>query len=54
VAGTLFDLRQLARLGDRLSKVPLGKGYFNNFCVTDADGSLKLIARYVKVKLSVI
>ncbi|XP_048737826.1 galactose mutarotase-like [Ostrea edulis] len=45
VTGTLFDLREPVRLGDRLSEVPRGKGYFNNFCVTDADGSMRLIAR---------
>lgn len=45
VTGTMYDLRQPVRLGDRLSKVPLGKGYFNNFCVTNADGSLRLISK---------
>lgn len=44
VTGTMYDLRQPVRLGDRLSKVPLGKGYFNNFCVNNADGSLRLIS----------
>nr|XP_022334828.1 aldose 1-epimerase-like [Crassostrea virginica] len=44
VTGTMYDLRQPVRLGDRLGQVPLGKGYFNNFCVENADGSLRLIA----------
>ncbi|XP_062611280.1 galactose mutarotase-like [Saccostrea cucullata] len=44
ITGTLYDLRQPVRLGDRLGKMPHGKGYFNNFCVANADGSLRLIA----------
>ncbi|XP_061194202.1 galactose mutarotase-like [Saccostrea echinata] len=45
VSGTMYDLRQPVRLGNRLGKMPHGKGYFNNFCVTNVDGSLRLIAK---------
>ncbi|CAL1540977.1 unnamed protein product [Lymnaea stagnalis] len=44
VAGTEYDLRTPVRLGDRLENVPGGRGFDNNFCLSN-NGELKLIAK---------
>ncbi|BFZ07011.1 hypothetical protein BsWGS_10050 [Bradybaena similaris] len=44
VTGTQYDLRTPVRLGDRLSQVPGGIGFDNNFCL-DNNGQFVLAAR---------
>ncbi|KAH9512269.1 hypothetical protein Btru_041352 [Bulinus truncatus] len=44
VNGSEFDLRTPVTLGERLDKVPGGKGFDNNFCL-DNNGKFELVTR---------